>query len=220
MIRRLIISLLMVLVASTSFAGFATFNDYKDAIAENVSDATMNDTTYSFIINQAAYEVAVKLRCVQKKDTVITSDGVSVYAINSDMLQNGIEGIRCLSCGDQELTYGLERILPKDQAEYGNESGCPQTFSIWGQFIEVYPRGTSDPCSLIVDYSARPTFALEDDILDVPSEYADLIIMYAKVLLYDLYGRVQEASKLKVDFDAAISERRALLGLQDLLEKR
>lgn len=205
------IIILLLLLCSVGFASeMGTLKDLKSAFNQSIRNATLPDSELVIFINDGIQQVADDLRCFHKRDTIVTSNGNSDYALNSDCLLNGVDHVELKSGGAR---YGLDEVPRHEIGKLAERGGCPQTYYAQGQILTVYPEGTSLACTLIVTYAAEPNYLDLDtaNTGDLPMPYRFTALMYSAYRYYDTVNRDQDAAQALTAYQAAITRKRAAL---------
>ena len=183
-------------------ASMETLKDYKTAFIQAVQNSTVADSEVTRLVNEGIMEVATVLKCIHKKDTLVTTSGNSDYAVNSDLIIGGIFAVELKKDG---MRNGLDSLPHSLIGEKFESSGDPNSYSVWGQIITIHPEGTAEPCTLIVKYASEPDYVDGDaDIVQLPNEYAWLAVMYAQIRHYQNLLMFSQAAALQNAFDAAV----------------
>jgi hypothetical protein len=202
------ILLTLILLVSVAQAGdMLTLKDLQSAFHAMVNNATIADSVSTLYVNAGMHQVAEDLRCLPKKDTIVSSDGNSDYALNSDFLLGGVNHIELKSEG---MRYGMVQVPPSEIGKLGDETGCPQTFYTYGEKLTVYPEGTAQACTMIVTYEAEPSYITSAaDECDLPQiSHRWLAVQYAAFLYYDANQRDQDATAMLTKYLEAIKRKR------------
>lgn len=170
---------LVCIFTATAFAiDLETLKDYKTSFKIAVNNTNVVDSTVVRLVNAGIAAVANGTGCIQKIDTVITTDGNSDYALNADFHRNGIVSVELKKDGQRK---GLSRIKSHEIGELGSEWGCPQVYSEYAGYLTVSPEGTPYACTLIVRYQAEAPFMDTDsNTIQIPSDYGWLAVQAAK----------------------------------------
>lgn len=208
------------LTVSVLAGNMLTLKDLQSALHATVNNATIVDSISTLFINEGMLQVAEDLRSLPKKDTIETSEGNSDYALNSDCLLNGVVHVELKSDG---MRYGLEQVLPFTIGKVGDDTGCPQTFYVYGENLTVYPEGTAQACTLIVTYEAEPDYMTSAaDECGLPQiSHRWLGIIYAAFKYYDSVNRDQDATGMLTKYLEAVKRKKqALLPVSTLAPER
>jgi hypothetical protein len=186
-----------------------TLKDYKTSFYAATGNTNQVDSTVVRLVNAGIAMVTNETGCFQKYDTVITSDGNSDYALNTDCIANGVIRVELKREGKREVIAHISRI-----GKAGKESGCPDTWQMSGTeldgaYLTVSPEGTADACTLIVRYAAAAPYRTDDSMnVQIPRRLGWYAVQAAKFeyqRAFDIQVNTQELT----EWQAAMNRERA-----------
>jgi len=206
------IVIVLMLLTSPAFAtDLVTLKDYKTEFYTATGNTNQVDSTVIRLVNLGIAAVTNETGCFQKFDTVITSNGNSDYALNTDCLGNGVVNVVLKQAG---MRSGLTHIKPVDVGKLGEAYGCPQVWymhgnNLAGAYLTVYPEGSAMACTLIVNYAAAAPYRTDDTMnVQIPTGLGRLAVQAAKFEYQRAY-EIQVDPQEVLDWQAAINRERA-----------
>lgn len=209
-IIRIAIALLLLTSIATA-TDLVTLKDYKSAFYTATGNTLQVDSTVVQLVNIGIAAVTNESGCFQKFDTLITSDGNSDYALNTDCQANGVVSVVLKQAG---MRYGLAHIYPSDIGKLGEQTGCAQVWYMYGNELEgayltVYPEGSTMPCTLIVCYAAAAPYRPDDSMnVQIPRRLGKYAVQAAKFEYQQAY-EIQVNAQEVLDWQAAMNRERA-----------
>lgn len=207
---RIVIALLF--LASTAWAtDLLTLRDYKTSFYTATGNTNQVDSTVTRLVNAGIAAVTSESGCFQKFDTLITSDGNSDYALNTDCQANGVVSVTLKQAG---MRYGLVHIYPSDIGKLGESYGCAQVWYMYGNeldgaYLTVYPEGSAMPCTLIVCYAAAAPYRTDDSMnVQIPRRLGWRAVQAAKFEYQRAY-EIQVDAQEELNWQAAMTRERA-----------
>ncbi len=205
-----VVTILLLLVSTVQATDLVTLKDYKTDFYIATGNTNQVDSTVVRLVNAGIAAVTNESGCFQKFDTIVTSDGNSDYALNTDCQSNGVVSVVLKQAG---MRSGLVRIQPSDIGKLGEEYGCPQVWYIYGNelagaYLTVYPEGSTMPCTLIVCYAAGAPYRTDDTMnVQIPRRLGKYAVQAAKFEYQRAY-EIQVDPQEELNWQAAMARER------------
>jgi hypothetical protein len=202
---------LLLLCGSAWATDLLTLKDYKTDFYIATGNTNQVDSTVTRLVNAGIAAVTNESGCFQKFDTLITSDGNSDYALNTDCLANGVVSIVLKQAG---MRCGLVHIRPSDIGKLGAAYGCPELWYMFGNelagaYVTVYPEGSAMACTLIVCYAAAAPYRTDDSMnVQIPRRLGTYAVQAAKFAYQRAY-EIQVNAQEETNWQAAMNRERA-----------
>jgi len=146
------------------------------------STGVMTDSTVDYAINRAVIQVCAKYPAINKFDTIVTTAGTSVYALNSDF-----DRIRIVYLIAPDSVISLQ---PKEVDSMASmfsilKTGTPGYYYTSGGYITLLPPPTNeDGDSILIDYFAQDAMlSATTDSTVIRTKYLEKVVEYACMIL-------------------------------------
>ncbi len=199
------------LCGTVNATDLVTLKDYKTSFYTATGNTNQIDSVVTRLVNAGIAAVTSESGCFQKFDTLITSDGNSDYALNTDCQSNGVVSVVLKQAG---MRSGLIHVLPSDIGKMGTKTGCPQLWYMYGNelagaYVTVYPEGSAWACTLIVCYAAAAPYRTDDSMnVQIPRRLGWYAVEAAKFEYQRAY-EIQVDAQEVANWQAAMMRERA-----------
>lgn len=172
-------------------------SDIKARLLNQINDSdqtSFDDATIFRWINDGMRELAVSNDLLQKKGTLVTVTGTSVYSWPADVLQlHSVKwkGLKLKALSMQEA----DDLLPTPSTTT-YPVGTPTSFWVWAGQLNLWPApDAGDATSLTVFYTKVPTeVAANGDTPEIPVQYHNRLVEYCIAQAAEADGDMQLAA--------------------------
>lgn len=198
-----------IIVDTTSDA--RTFKELQDEVLAHGFDDTRYRTRIKAWLNEAQQRIVRRARLYTRElqETFTTTAGTASYD-----LEPGLIRVRSVRLTDDHAQLEPATLEWVDQQPAS--TGKPSRYALSGESLVLYPTPSSG-YPVEIRYWARPDKLVnDDDVLQIPNDYGDLLISWALWKAYKSEDDQPAAADHRSDFDRGLLELMADTSLRQV----